>query len=80
MLKTLNTKSVEPRKGIFEIGYSRKEHVDRAEPVSKHEFGSNEVSSNEVGGNEVVAIRLMMRLKRIKKRLSPKNCLSPNRW
>ena len=56
MLKTLSTKSIEPKKDVVKVGGDNKEeHRDRAEPVGIYEFGGNKINDeidNEVGKNQ----------------------------
>ena len=48
MLKTLSTKSAEPRKGIVGVNGGREEHCDRAEPVGKDEIDNSKFRDNKV--------------------------------
>ena len=52
MLKTLNTKSAEPRKSIVGVSSDSKARVDRGKPDG-NEINNSEVDGDEIGENEV---------------------------
>ena len=53
ILKTLNTKLIEPKKIIVRAGNSRKMYGNRAKLVSIDEVSGNEIGNNEVRDDEV---------------------------
>ena len=59
MLKTSNTESTEPKKGVVAIGNSgREKHKGKAKPVNRHEVGGNEVDDevdDKVGKNQKIS-------------------------
>ena len=78
MLKTLNTKSVEPKKGVVRVDIGKKKYSNRAQPVDRDksdgaEVGGAEIDSNKIDNNNIAEE------KNHQKTSKSKNCLSLKR-